>query len=189
MKKTQNNPFLESIYNRLSTQRSRIQHDGKVAFDRDDPVAARLEAGRLEQIDRAEDLLEELGSLLSELGIAEETVELATAAQSESKNHSPNTARKGAQRLAEKALHPPQLMEPVVDALRELGGEAHLRDIWLGVERMLGDSFTSSDREKMKSHKDQRWQYNIRWTLTQLKNDGRVEHAGKKGVWRLTASA
>jgi hypothetical protein len=180
---------IKTIRSLLGHARAKIQHDGKRAFARDDPTAARKEAGRLEQIDRAEALLEELGKLLSDLGISEAAPAPKVAPEPETKRHKPNTARKGAQRLGEPALHPPQLMEPVVDVLRELGGEAHLRDIWAGIEQRMGSTFTASDVERMKNSNTCRWEYNVQWTLTHLKNEGRVEHAGKRGVWRLTPSA
>jgi hypothetical protein len=188
MNKSTQNQLLGPIYQKVSDLRAKIQHDGKRAFDRDDPSSARKEAGRLEQIDRAEVLLEELNKLLSDLGISEDTRSDKVVSEPETKRHKPNTARKGAKRLAERALHPPQLMEPVVDVLRELGGEAHLHDIWAGIERKLGSNFNASDLEMMKRQKSLRWQYNVCWTLTQLKNEGRVEHGEKRGIWRLTPS-
>ncbi|MFN3684589.1 MAG: winged helix-turn-helix domain-containing protein [Fimbriimonadaceae bacterium] len=52
---------------------------------------------------------------------------------------------------------------------------------------MLTGSFSASDLEKMKSHNESRWQYNVRWTLTELKRNGLVERGGSKGVWKLTS--
>ncbi len=192
MNKSPQNQMLGSIYQKVSDLRAKIQQDGKRAFDRDDPTAARIEADRLDQIDRAEALLNELGELLADLGFDVPVTEAPSLAVAEStapygKRRKPITAKKGAKRLPEKALHPPQLMEPVIDVLRELGGQGHLKEIWAGIEKRLGPTFTSSDLEKMKSSKNLRWEYNVQWTLTHLKNEGRVEHAGKRGVWRLTA--
>lgn len=178
---------IQSAVKQLTAQ---VQDSGKRAFDRDDPIAAKREAERLERIDRVEKLIDELDQLLVELGIGEtlpeqvaivrETVAPITYA------HKPMTAKKGVQRLPEKALHPPQLRGAVLEVLQELGGVGNLKDIWSGVERRMSSQFTASDVEKMKNHKNLRWQYNVCWTLTVLKNEGHVERAGKRGFWRLT---
>jgi hypothetical protein len=85
-------------------------------------------------------------------------------------------------------MHPPQLAAPVVDVMRQLGGTARLSDIWAGIERQLGGSFTMADLATMKNSSLPRWKYNVQWTLTNLKNAGQVERTGKRAVWRLTPS-
>lgn len=58
-----------TILKEVDDLRAKIQQDGKRAFDRDDPIAARKEAGLLEQIDHAQALIAELDVLLNSLGV------------------------------------------------------------------------------------------------------------------------
>lgn len=181
--------FLSHIQSAVKQLTAQVQDSGKRAFDRDDPIAAKREAERLERIDRVEKLIDELDQLLVELGIGESLPEQhasfkETVAPS-TLTLKPMTAKKGVQRLPEKVLHSPQLREAVLEVLQELGGVGQLKDIWYGVEQRMSSQFTASDLEKMKSHKNLRWQYNVSWTLTDLKNEGLIEHAGKRGFWRL----
>lgn len=176
---------LAGIGSRLLSEKRTIQQEGSRAFDRDDPAAARKEAGRLELIDRAEALLGELGELLAELGISGESHSPNVALEPERRWHKPNTARKGAARLEQKALHPPQLESTVLAAIQSLGGQGTRSGIRKEVGRLLEGQLSTSDLQLMPNRKLLRWEYNVGWTLTHLKNMGLVEHAEQRGVWRL----
>ncbi len=178
------------VRNVLLGLRAQIQRNGKLAFDRVDPPSARREAVRLELIERAESIVSELSEILNDLGIESLPEQESKRAQSSVvPAHRTKPSRSSKRLLDGPALHPPQLSEPVIDALRALGGTGHLNAIRERVGAQLGDSFTKADLEMMKSSNVARWQYNVSWTLTNLKNDGRVEHAGKHGCWRLTPKA
>ncbi len=181
-------PATQPIRVRLEAIKVHIQSTGKHAFDQDDPVSARRAAEGLEQIDRAEALLAELETLLVKLDeqmVWDAIPDVAISIPSKAK---PNTARKGSSKLLNgPALHPPQLYERVIDAMRAIGGTGHLTEIFAEMEKTLAPSLTKADLEPMKNSRYSRWKYNVQWTLTNLKNEGRVEHAGKRGVWRLTS--
>jgi hypothetical protein len=72
------------------------------------------------------------------------------------------------------------LFAPVLEALTERGGEAHLQliamDIWDRYGKELGESQLAYT-----------WQYDYRWFASELRKQGRMMPAVDfpKGVWRL----
>lgn len=178
---------LEVLRRGLESLRKAAEERGKKAFEDSDPAAAKLEAERLERLERAEQLLNELESVLRDLG--PEAGELSNESEGDGGGSGSVTVVRETARLPHRVLHPDRLREPVLAALREAGGRAHVREIWARVERMVSSSLSQSDLEKMKNHNESRWQYNVRWTLTYLKHDGLVEHGDRKGMWRLTRRA
>lgn len=175
---------LELMRRRLEALRKDAEERGKRAFDISDPAAAKLEAERLERVERAENLLDELESLLRDLG--PEADEVSNGSEGDGGGSGSVTVVRESVRLPHPVLNPDRLREPVLRALREAGGRAHIREIYDTLGRRLMPIFSPSDLEQMKNSKCPRWQYNVRWTLTHLKRDGLVEHDERKGMWRLT---
>ena len=67
----------------------------------------------------------------------------------------------------------------VVEALRELGGEARQIDVAKVVwRRHEGDLRQSGDIFY-------RWQYDIRWAATELRKEGRLAENARGKPWRL----
>ena len=77
-----------------------------------------------------------------------------------------------------------ELREPTLNALRKLGGDAHIRDIESEIARQLrlGDKQLSIPRP---GDSRTQFQYHAAWARTQLRELGKIESAST-GTWRLT---
>lgn len=160
---------------------SRVQDAGVQAFAAVEPDQAHREADRLAQVQRAGHLLTELTSALIEIGACHED-----GSANRADGHRKPVTGGGARLPDGPAMHPKRLAPAVLEALRQAGGTATLSQIDASVEAQIGDQFTQADTEPMPGRNSvPRWKYNVRWTLTELKNQGLIEHAGKPGVWRL----
>lgn len=178
---------LTALRQHFESLRKAVEESGKRAFEVRDPATAKLEAERLEQVERAQRLLSELELILLE--IDPEATKVSEVREKRRRLSGRVIATRDTSRLPFPVMYRDRLQEPVLTALRQAGGQAHIREIWARVERMMGSLFSASDLEKMRSHNESRWQYNVRWTLTYLRQEGLVEHGDRKGMWRLTPRA
>lgn len=73
------------------------------------------------------------------------------------------------------------LLEPVLEALRENGGAAHLSQVAKYIWKHYKSEIESSPILYT-------WQYDIRWAARDLREAGRMKPADPilKGIWRLS---
>ncbi len=80
-----------------------------------------------------------------------------------------------------------ELQGPTLEALKSLGGYAHIRDIEDAVARRLGLTKTQLELDHPGVDNRTAFQYRCAWARTQLKAKGRVENP-KKNIWSLVES-
>lgn len=71
------------------------------------------------------------------------------------------------------------LMDYVVEALRELGGEGSVLEVSKVVWRRHRTEIESSEKLLYT------WQYDLRWAATKLRKRGRLAENGRGEPWRL----
>lgn len=80
-----------------------------------------------------------------------------------------------------------QFQEPVLHALRELGGEGSNGEIASRVAEFMG---LDSEQRAVPHGKDGRseMEYRVAWARTRLSKNGKIERSGR-GTWRLVPAA
>src|SRR5882672_715947 len=73
---------------------------------------------------------------------------------------------------------------PLLQALRELGGRAPPRDVYIALERHFGE-LTEADKAERLESGGSRWQNRVQFARQNLVSQGFIDRS-ERGVWRLT---
>jgi hypothetical protein len=168
----------------LQSAQLRIVERGRNAFSSMDPAKAHEEANRLAAIEEAMMLTSQLATVLHGLGIDPDDVK-----QDSILDLGEEREQRGRPRLPDgPAWHAGTLKSYVFEALQELGGSAHLRDIRKRTIAMLDGRLTKADLDPAPSSPgESRVEYSVSWALTHLKKEGKVISIDGRGHWRLSA--
>jgi restriction endonuclease Mrr len=77
---------------------------------------------------------------------------------------------------------PSELAPAVVEALKDLGGSAHFKDIERAVAKKLNLSYEITSQ--IRSGKRTEFAYRLSWARTKCKSEGLITTSGQ-GVWKL----
>ena len=79
-----------------------------------------------------------------------------------------------------------EMFNPLIQALKELGGSASIQE----QEEKVAEIMNLSEKDLSEMHTDDRtkYSYNLAWTRTYLKHYNILENS-KRGVWALTPNA
>ncbi|MFN3684590.1 MAG: hypothetical protein ACK41F_11770 [Fimbriimonadaceae bacterium] len=105
---------MAALRRHLESLRDATQQQGKRAFDRDDPAAAKSAAERLGRIDHAGQLLDELSALLDDLMSLAQAGQVAEGRPEYGRQPKPATAARKTVRLPHPVHYPDRLRESVL---------------------------------------------------------------------------
>ena len=75
---------------------------------------------------------------------------------------------------------------PILEALIELGGEAHARDVLKLVHAKMKNILNSYDYEDLSSNNQKRWENTALWVKYRMVKEGLLDRSVQRGVWRIT---
>ena len=75
---------------------------------------------------------------------------------------------------------------PILEALIELGGEAHARDVLERVHAKMKDILNNYDYEDLSSNNQKRWENTTQWVKYKMVEEGLLDRNVPRGVWRIT---
>jgi len=75
---------------------------------------------------------------------------------------------------------------PILEALIELGGEAHARDVLKLVHAKMKNILNTYDYEDLSSNNQKRWENTALWVKYRMVKDGLLDRNVPRGVWRIT---
>lgn len=75
---------------------------------------------------------------------------------------------------------------PVVQALHELGGAAHIKQVRELVEKKMIKVFIAADRQVLPADNTIRWHTTMSWAASAMRSNGLLEPSTKQGYWQLT---
>jgi hypothetical protein len=75
---------------------------------------------------------------------------------------------------------------PILEALIELGGEAHARDVLKLVHAKMKDILNTYDYEDLSSNNQKRWENTTQWVKYKMVEEGLLDRNVPRGVWRIT---
>ncbi len=78
-----------------------------------------------------------------------------------------------------------ELMNPVLEAIRQAGGSAHIDEITEAVIRHLGLSEDDANQPTARNGYQTALEYNLGWVRTKLKRSGLITNSNR-GIWSLT---
>jgi hypothetical protein len=84
-----------------------------------------------------------------------------------------------------KKLPQKEFRQPLIVALRELGGSAHVTEIRNLMERKIAPVLNDGDYEKV-STGEVRWWNATCWERANMVRDGLIAESSERGVWELT---
>ncbi len=75
---------------------------------------------------------------------------------------------------------------PILNALIDLGGNAHCQRVknWIGLE--MANQLTEADRETLSDGKTIRWENSVHWERQVLVDEGLLCPSRKVGIWEIT---
>ena len=79
--------------------------------------------------------------------------------------------------------------EPIVNALRDMGGSAKAGDVLKAVEASIGSTFNEYDRQKTGAGATVRWKTSANNARTSLIQDGRLRSGSPRGIWELAVES
>lgn len=79
--------------------------------------------------------------------------------------------------------------EPIVNALRSMGGSAKAGDVLKAVDASIGSTFNEYDRQKTGSGATVRWKTSANNARTSLIQDGRLRSGSPRGIWELATES
>lgn len=167
----------------LTQARSHAVTEGKRAFDAGDAQGARRHAERLDRVTEAETVMQHLAEILSRLDLPsperdEDAVLLPP-------NSDGSGRRRGGPRLPEGPAHQPSAYyDAVLSELAKHSGAITLANLQNAMEPVVTPWLNESDHGWLPNHKKKRWRYVVQWSLTQLKEQGKVENP-RRGYWKL----
>jgi restriction system protein len=75
---------------------------------------------------------------------------------------------------------------PILEALVELGGEAHASDVLKLVHAKMKNILNSYDYEDLSSNNQKRWENTALWVKYRMVKEGLLDRNVPRGVWRIT---
>ncbi len=75
---------------------------------------------------------------------------------------------------------------PILEALIELGGEAHARDVLKLVHAKMKNILNTYDYEDLSSNNQKRWENTALWVKYRMVKEGLLDRNVPRGVWRIT---
>jgi Mrr N-terminal domain len=78
--------------------------------------------------------------------------------------------------------------EPLLDVLREAGGELRAQEAIDRVGERLAARLSKTDRTTLESG-EIRWRNNVRWARDRLVKEGKLDRNARHGYWRLNNNA
>jgi len=89
-------------------------------------------------------------------------------------------------RTLSQPVTPQEAYEPlIIEALREFGGKAHVRDIKAWIEKRMKDSFLPGDLATRADGKTVVWWNNAQWQRQKMVYKGILRSDSPRGVWGL----
>jgi restriction system protein len=75
---------------------------------------------------------------------------------------------------------------PILEALVELGGEAHASDVLKLVYAKMKNILNTYDYEDLSSNNQKRWENTTQWVKYKMVEEGLLDRNVPRGVWRIT---
>ena len=75
---------------------------------------------------------------------------------------------------------------PILEALIELGGEAHASDVLKLVHAKMKNILNTYDYEDLSSNNQKRWENTSQWVKYKMVEEGLLDRNVPRGVWRIT---
>jgi hypothetical protein len=96
--------------------------------------------------------------------------------------------RKKKNKRLERGLRTPEekFILPILEALIELGGEAHAKDVLRRVHAKMKNILNSYDYEDLSSNNQKRWENTALWVKYRMVKEGLLDRNVPRGVWRTT---
>jgi hypothetical protein len=96
--------------------------------------------------------------------------------------------RKKKNKRLERGLRTPEekFILPILEALIELGGEAHAKDVLGRVHAKMKNILNSYDYEDLSSNNQKRWEITALWAKYRMVKEGLLDRSVPRGVWRIT---
>jgi hypothetical protein len=89
-------------------------------------------------------------------------------------------------RTLSQPVTPREAYEPlIIEALREFGGKAHVRDIKAWIEKRMRDSFLPGDLAIRADGKTVAWWNNAQWQRLKMVHRGLLRNDSPRGFWEL----
>lgn len=98
------------------------------------------------------------------------------------------SCRKKKRSRLERGLRTPEekFILPILEALVELGGEAHASDVLKLVHAKMKNILNTYDYEDLSSNNQKRWENTAQWTKDRMVKEGLLDRNVPRGVWRIT---
>ncbi len=98
------------------------------------------------------------------------------------------SCRKKKRSRLERGLRTPEeeFILPILEALVELGGEAHASDVLKLVHAKMKNILNTYDYEDLPSNNQKRWENTAQWTKDRMVKEGLLDRNVPRGVWRIT---
>jgi restriction system protein len=98
------------------------------------------------------------------------------------------SCRKKKRSRLERGLRTPEekFILPILEALIELGGEAHASDVLKPVHAKMKNILNTYDYEDLSSNNQKRWENTALWVKYRMVKDGLLDRNVPRGVWRIT---
>ena len=103
-------------------------------------------------------------------------------------NKNGSCRKKKNRRRLERRLRTPEekFILPILEALIELGGEAHARDVLELVHAKMKNILNTYDYEDLSSNNQKRWENTALWVKYRMVKEGLLDRSVPRGVWRIT---
>jgi restriction system protein len=75
---------------------------------------------------------------------------------------------------------------PILEALIELGGEAHIKDVLEHVHAKMKNILNSYDYENLSSNNQKRWEITTQWVKHKMVEEGLLDRNVPRGIWKIT---
>lgn len=75
---------------------------------------------------------------------------------------------------------------PILHALVEAGGKAHVRDVLKRVGELMSDRLKPDDHELLPSVRDVRWKNRAQWQRFEMTRRGLLRSDSPHGIWEIT---
>lgn len=98
------------------------------------------------------------------------------------------SCRKKKRSRLERGLRTPEekFILPILEALVELGGEAHASDVLKLVHAKMKNILNTYDYEDLSFNNQKRWENTAQWVKYKMLEEGLLDRNVPRGVWRIT---
>jgi restriction system protein len=98
------------------------------------------------------------------------------------------SCRKKKRSRLERGLRTPEekFILPILEALVELGGEAHASDVLKLVHAKMKNILNTYDYEDLSSNNQKRWENTAQWVKYKMVEEGLLDRNVPRGTWRIT---